>query len=286
MNSELIIFNHLRHRADRTLNISTAESPVPLCDIMQKLFLIILIFLLTSCALSAQIPYCNFFKLNAEEINYNGKKGVSIYPEIVSIPGDSISNFISNHTNRFEYILYNRLDSLQKYSKLYPDTVAIQKHFCSNLMNSKRIKDYFSVLTGVSETPEIYTEQEMMLIASRFFLCDKVNQSDTTVGYHICVGINGQKELNSNKDYTTLEAFCFEAIFHFYKEGRPQFVTNFIRYIKNSTSRHKVDFTDFSKFLENVKTDCYSAMESDESLRKSLLLFYQLNKENISIKII
>lgn len=126
----------------------------------------------------------------------------------------------------------------------------------------------------------------MMLIASRFFLCDKVNKSDTTVGYHICVGINGQKELNSNRDYTTLEAFCFEAIFHFYKEGKPPFVTNFIRYIKNSTSKHKADFKDFNILLENVKRDCYRDMEKDEALRKSLLLFYQLNKENISIKII
>ena len=248
--------------------------------------LILLSFLFLEYSCFAQAEYCNYFKLNVEESTYEGKKAVYIIPKIVSIPGDSLSNFISEHANRFEYILYNKLDSLNRYSKLFPDTVAIQNLFCSTINNNKKLNSYFSILTGQAQKPDIYTEREMMTIASRFFLCDKVNESDTTIGYYVCIGINGQKELRSEKDYTTLEAFCFEAIFHYYKQGKPQFIENFIRYIQNSTLKHKNDFTDFQSLLMKVKADCYVEMENDDTLKKSLLKFYQQNINNISIKII
>lgn len=248
------------------------------------LFIIMLFLCGHSCL--AQANYCRYFRINIEEISNNGRNAVAINPEVVSISGDSLSNFISAHANRFEYILYNRLDSFEKYSKLYPDTAAIQTLFCSAISDNKKIKNYLAILTGQSEHSDIYSETEMMLIASRFFLCDRINESDTTIGYHICIGINGQKELNAQKDYTTLEAFCFEAIFHYYEQGRPEFVSNFIRYIQNSTAKHKNEFEDLQLLLEKVKSDCFNEMEHDEILKKSLLQFYQMNKDNISIKII
>lgn len=248
-----------------------------------------LLILICFCCLShlsiGQVGYCDYFKLSIEKSIYEGKEGLSIVPEIVSIPGDSLSDFILKHANRFQYIIYNRLDSLNRYSQLFPDSVAIQNLFCSNI-RKKKINNYFRVLAGHSQEPEIYTKGEMMRIASRFFLCDRVNESDTTIGYHICIGINGQEELQSERDYTTLEAFCFEAIFDSYKDGRPQFTENFNRYIENSSIRRKRNFKDFKSFLESVKEDCFTEMEDDDTLKKSLLDFYNLNKNNISIEII
>jgi hypothetical protein len=51
-----------------------------------------------------------------------------------------------------------------------------------------------------------------MEVSSKFFYCDQVNP-DTSIQAYVCVGLNGVKEAKWNKDYTLLEAFCYEGIF-------------------------------------------------------------------------
>lgn len=61
------------------------------------------------------------------------------------------------------------------------------------------------------EPPRAVPLQEVQNLAARFFYPDAVQPSGEVVG-HICVGINGIKDLERKRDLT-LEAFVFGAIF-------------------------------------------------------------------------
>lgn len=252
---------------------------------MQKPLLSIL--LLNYCVLTLGQPnYCKYFKLLVEESKFNGKIAMSISPEIITIDGDEYSTFLNNHKNRFEYILLNKLDSIVRYSKYYPDSLKIESEFCNYLNHNNKIKNYFSILSNENQIKIRFTKSEMMRIAARFFLCNRVNKIDTSVGYHICIGINGQKELKSQTDYSVLEAFCFEAIFSYMdKKKTPEFVTNFKSYISNSSMKHKKNYFREGEFLEKVKNECFQMMQKDKVLMKYLFKFYKRNKSNLGITI-
>lgn len=232
-----------------------------------------------------QTNYCNYFRLNIEVSTYNGKPSYSMSPEIIE-KADSFYKFLVRYKGRFEYILFNRLDSLSKWGKLYPDTSQIQKEFCNYLSNNNKIKHYLSVLSNNNVKKERYTLPELLKIASRFFMCDKINTADTSVGWHICIGINGQKELQSKRDYTVLEAFCFEAIFYFLNtQDNISFKENFKKYVYNTSLKYKATLTNLDDFLMSVKQDCYTLMENDPELKKALLKYYHTNRHSIGLVI-
>ncbi|MBI3135414.1 MAG: hypothetical protein HYZ14_12130 [Bacteroidetes bacterium] len=231
-----------------------------------------------------QINYCNYFKLAVEINETDGKTNHSIWIERLEGKEDTLGLFIKQHQNRFDYILYNRID-FSKISDLLPDTVKMKEAFCENL-NSPDNHSYFSALANENKEKIIFTQSEMLKIASRFFLCDKINETKLDIGYHICIGMNGQKELTSDRDYTLLEAFCFEAIFHYLGlKRKPGFQKNFESYISLSTKKHKKADLKPADLLEKVKQECYSYMENDADLKNDLLRFYEVNKENIGITI-
>jgi hypothetical protein len=115
-------------------------------------------------------------------------------------------------------------------------------------------------------------------------MCDDIDKKDTTIGYHICVGLNGISEISTTRDCTVLEAFCFEAIFENLK-GNPNFIKNFNSYLDKSLKENKKHFTDFKTLLNNVKEECYVNMENDNELEKLILHHYRKNKDNISFTI-
>lgn len=247
-----------------------------------KRFSILFLLTIFSSVLFAQINYCDYFKLEIERTEYNGKIATYISPSINDLKEDTFSVFLKSHKNRFEYILFNRIDSITKFGSIYPDTVKIEKEFCKYLTSDERIKNYLKVLSNTNEQKLVFSQSELLKIASRFFLCDKVNIADTSIGYHICIGINGQKEFQSQRDYTTLEAFCFEAIFFYLnQDNKVRFKENFKSYITKQSQQNKKGFKEFDSFLEKVKQDCYKLMEKDADLKSKLLNYYQNNKNNI-----
>ena len=126
----------------------------------------------------------------------------------------------------------------------------------------------------------------MMLVASHFFYVHRVSEKDTTVGGHVCVGINGQKELISlNKDYTVLEAFCFEGIFKNLNKRNFTCWQIFSARILEYSKIEKESFVNYESFVKNVKYRCYNDMEKDPVLKKALLRYYESNKNNIGFVI-
>lgn len=244
------------------------------------------LFILASCLCSfnvyLQVNYCDYFKLGVEKTETSPSMWIEHKNEVK----DSFSVFLNYYHNRFDYVLYNRLN-FSELSKLSPNTAQIETAFCEELNAPTAINSYFNVLVNKNTEKIVFSQEELFKVASRFFMCDKINESNLKIGYHICVGINGQKEFNSERDYTLLEAFSFESIFYYLtiKDGS-RLIKNFESYISKSSKKHKKANLSPNELLEKVKQDCYHYMENDSDLKSGLLKYYKEIKNNIGIAII
>jgi hypothetical protein len=224
--------------------------------------------------------------MNVEKENYNGKEVKYVTPQITTVENDATSIFINKYRNRFEYICLNKIDSISRFAQYFPNTQKIDSEFCNYINETAKFKEYINVLLNKNQQKIEFTYGQMMKIASRFFLCDRINEKDSSIGYHICIGINGQKELKSDLDYTILEAFCFEAIFDaLSNQETPLFVRNFQQQISLSVERNKRIFRNKNEYLENIKNECFYAMENDNELLEHLTQYYRNNQASIGIKL-
>jgi hypothetical protein len=173
----------------------------------------------------------------------------------------------------------------------YPDTQKLNAAFCKDITANKKFVEYVRMLsprdgTPPGKLPDTYTQQELMLVGSRFFLCEVKDKNvlNTTV----CISLNDVEELEGDKDYTPLAAFCFEAIFTAMskKGGDPEFRKHFSEYARENTKKATPASRNSETYAEDVKVATFHDMENDESLRKTLIEYYQANKSNISFQIL
>jgi hypothetical protein len=198
---------------------------------------------------------------------------------------------------RFDYLLINvseihGIDKVQqRYDiwSLYPDTVQLSRLYLNEFSGDKKLRKLFKESYLAIENPNrkkktSYSEEELMTVASKFFYCDDV-LPDTTVRMHICVGLNGIKEADWEKDYTLLEAFCYEAIFHDMDLDNSVVDTELSSVKKEATNKFRPTFTTKEAFLENVKLEVFEKMKRSLILRQSLLEYYRSNSDNLVFEI-
>jgi len=238
--------------------------------------------------------FCDYFQLKGSQSEYEGQLLHSMNPEIIPT-GDPTSRFIRRYHFRFDYLInklfdipdkkYFHIDKVK--NEVTVDSILLSTEFC-NKMGSDSFFRNFSLLipadTKSSQPQAAYTNNEMMLVASRFFYVDQLNEKDTSTSSHICIGINGIHEIVYAKDLTALEAFCFEAIFHGL-DKRDKFLDQFRKYQLESIKRERKQFTSFDSYLSGVRNRCYNAMEHDASLQTSLMKYYKANKNNLNFTI-
>jgi hypothetical protein len=126
---------------------------------------------------------------------------------------------------------------------------------------------------------------ELMEVASKFFYCDKVNP-DTSVQSHVCIGINGLKEIKWEKDYTQLAAFCYEAIFTDLDKDNSKIDESYTSEKKLAREKYRKNITTLDKYLEDVKLDLFNRMKNSTTLKEELWAYYELNNNNLSFKIV
>lgn len=258
----------------------------------KQVFLILSLLSLFSCHKKLFIDqvdkskFCNYFTIETGSAVIDGKKHTTASTRINKQPDDEVSDFIQNHTHRFDYLVNKIFMALLNAGNNF-DSVDINKKFC-NAISADSFFQHFTLLTSGERHKNVrsvsFSVPELMSIASRFFMCDNIRQKDTSISSHICVTLNGIADLRVNRDYTVLEAFCFEAIFR-NLGGKPKFLNNFFAYVKNSTDRNKNQYRDLPSLLIKVRDECYADMEKDKDLEDVLLNYYQQNKDNINFKI-
>ena len=252
----------------------------------------VLCLLLLLCNRSpAQLPPGRYLELKAAMFDEEGEKYIGISPRVKQglrgRPGEQIARY----HRRFDYLLQNKSRFQNKYELLFPDTARINALYIAALEADTVFMRYWTVMTapftGQGVIKEKYTVEELMQVAATFFYCDAV-KDDSTISSHICIVLNGAGELQSGRDHTLLEAFCFEAIFSSYGTpagNRPKYVGNFLKYIREASQREKAFFTGKQEYLLKVRQSCFSMMEQDRDLRQALLDYYTAHRETFSFVI-
>lgn len=260
---------------------------------LRHIYILTFILCLLSCRHEIYIQhidrakFCQYFNLQISKHFSNGRSYISTSTQIQNVANDQVSEFVKKHNLRFDYIISKTFSSILHKEKTM-DSAFLADKFCS-FLSSDTFYNQFNRLTNADRdrTPKEglrFTTSEMMRVASRFFMCDQISEKDTSIGYHICVGINGISEMLVLRDYTVLEAFCFEAIFKNLRK-RSKFLRNFNAYISRASRQCKERFTNFKTYLNCVKNLCYEYMEKDDDLKVTLLEYYKKNLNNLHFEI-
>lgn len=216
----------------------------------------------------------------------------TIQPEIK--PSSSLYSFY----RRFDYLLLNvpkihQEDQNEKRSELWLqnkcDTNQLIKSYMESYKRDRKLNRYFKTTTtyvaqSAKKEPPTYTIVELMEVASKFFYCHNV-LADTTIQAHVCVGLNGVEEAKWKRDYTLLEAFCYEAIFNDFDKEHSEIWNSFVAKKKEASLIHKPHITSLDLYLYIVKIDLFTRMKNDPILQRVLLDYYQENKNNLSFKV-
>lgn len=256
---------------------------------LQRKVMVSIFHLLCLTLIHAQkIDYCQYFYMDISFREENSEMIKSYSPEIRQHPQDEFSDFAQQHSNRFSYLLWNKLGDLGPVAEIYPDSTSMDLAFCNLIRNNKPFRLYLDNLIPVALrdqhiNADTFSVDELMLVASRFFYCIEIQESDTVIISHICVSLNEEEFIPYKRDLTLLEAFAFEGIFHsLMNEEKPKFDANFKRYVNETTDRYKDIADSFDELLVSVRHECFALMEDDEDLKNSLLNYYAANRDNLN----
>lgn len=254
-----------------------------------KNYLFVFSFLFVVHAVSQELNYCDYFTLGVSEGEYEGMKSKSYWPVVLN-KNDEFGKFVRKHGERFDYILFREHAAFDEVGTFYPDSSKIQNAYCQKVVGTEKIRNYFSALSPETlvtwQKADTFSVEELLLTASKFFYCDGLDAKDTTIQWHICVGINGQNEYKSNRDLTLLEAFSIEAIMHYLSHAKdPEFLIHFDHYSSQMTKTRKTGFKDFDSYLLEIRNLCYMEMQNNGDLKKKLLKYYRKNSSNLNFVI-
>jgi hypothetical protein len=254
-----------------------------------RFWLVYLILSLLPITTFAQ-DFEKYIELKAQKYKEDEGEYVGVYPIVRDNLQDNLGKFIASHPRRFNYLLANR-SAFQGLEKYFPDVMRMNKLYLHSLRADKNFVTYFQRLTipvtSKKFKRELYNRKELMRVASKFFFCHTV-KGDKTIGSTICIGLNGIQEAQFEKDYTLLEAFCFEAIFEAIEKQAPEktnFVKNFLKYIAEISNREKSNSSTPEVYLKNVRGAVFHLMESDAELADTLMKHYQQHKNTLPFEI-
>jgi hypothetical protein len=205
---------------------------------------------------------------------------------------------LQSFARRFDYLLINvseihqpnKFETRNSIWSLYPDTIQLKRKYLNEFSSDKKLKHYFAktykaILQDETKKKVEYSTQELMDVASKFFYCDSV-LPDTTVQAHVCIGLNGVKEAKWAKDYTLLEAFCYEAIFSDLDKDSSQVWESFGAIKSKSEWLFRKKISSLPSYLESVKKEVLKQMNNDPILKTTLVAYYQKNQSNLSFRIV
>jgi hypothetical protein len=258
--------------------------------------LIVLIILNSSVSFGMSKPELKSLMRKHLEVSVHSyeENGQSKAVTMINVKKGSVLN---DYRRRFDYILvhipelHSREPSKEtlKIFELYPDTLILKQKAMQAYLNDDKLSVYFektyqAIYDSTYKVDTWYTQQELMQVASRYFYCDQVRE-DSTVGSHICIGINGIKEANWEKDFILLEAFCLEAIFDLLDADDSPIRRYFNEAISVAEQQYKNGYISPETYLEAVKQEVFAKMENSQELKKGLLEYYHNNENNLAFRL-
>jgi hypothetical protein len=259
---------------------------------MKKHLSILLLISCISCVAQKKSIIRDNVSIEINPYEDNGQTKASAMPFL------NLNSELIKYGRRFEYLLINvseiYLPSMAQERnelwQLYPDTVKLKRLCLDKFIEDEKLVSYFDetakYVRDSSLIPKTtFTKDELMEVASKFFYCDKI-LPDSAVQAHICVAINGVEEANWSNDYTLLQAFCYEGIFTLSDTDSSQIYSTFVDEKKMSVDKFKKNITSLDQYLQDVKLDLFERIRTNEAIKKELLAYYDLNKNNLAFRVI
>ena len=214
-----------------------------------------------------------------------------------SMPKIRPDSELIEYQKRFEYLLINvsrihRPEFAAKRNEiwsLYPDTVKLKKRYLNEYVKDQVLTRYFetscsAIIDTNFKVSMSFNQDELMEVASKFFYCDKV-LPDTTVQSHVCVGLNGVSEANWSKDYTLLEAFCYEGIFTDLLQETSELEKVYSSHKEDACNKYKFEITTLDHYLMDVRKELFASMKNDDVLNSILMKYYIKNADKLAFQI-
>lgn len=196
---------------------------------------------------------------------------------------DSIGKFIEKHKPRFGYFFSNNIDT-DTLKFIYPDSVEIRKIFKQQINNEKFISNFSKLANIKNQNLENFTIDEIMNVASRFFVI--VNKNQNGLMLKICGGGNDFEDLNKIKDMTLIESITYEAItssFDRDRNERPEFLSNARLNFANAIKNPK--YLKANDQVELARNEVYENMKTDKDLRDFIQTYLSKNSANLPFTI-
>lgn len=246
--------------------------------------------LLTSCSFNGSI-----IKEHVDIEFYTYEQDAKI--KASAMPVLKPNRILQQFSRRFDYLLINtsKIHLPQKANKrsqiwsLYPDTAELKQRYIKIFIRDRKLENYFETTIGAIQNKTNrkikFSSEEMMEVASKFFYCDSVFP-DTTVQSHICIGLNGTKEANWKKDYTILEAFCYEAIFSDIDKEHSAIDEEYTTEKQMACVKFKTSIASLNLYLIDVRNELFMKMKQNAIIKQALLSYYEQNYENLAFKLV
>lgn len=136
----------------------------------------------------------------------------------------------------------------------------------------------------VNYTPvlkQTVSKAEMMKIASRFFYAHSVEEAPDSIGFHVCVGMNGYEHNRQLLTNPLLEAFCFMALFQNLHSPNYQYWSFFKQQVKRIRDKYRT-MLDPVQRIEEDRREMYKLMQNDKELERALLTEYSRKRSMLN----
>jgi len=172
---------------------------------------------------------------------------------------------------------------------LYPDTLALNQRYVNEYLQDEKLNAYFEASFAAINDSKFtaaltFKEEELMEVASKFFYCDRVFP-DTSIQSHVCIGLNGVNEANWVKDFTLLEAFCYEAIFDDLVKDTSELESVYLAQKKQACAKYKPTLANLDQYLLDVRKELFLRMKEERVLKSLLMDYYRVNSGNLAFRI-
>lgn len=189
--------------------------------------------------LEISILYDDFIEISGEKLSINGNKFLRVIPQIKELDSTHlIYDLISNHYDIVYYLLSNWSSIKKEMRELYyHDSLNFPINYMEALKNDSLLKAVLQPLFGnfvtsmngnslMIEKHDSISWNEVNKIAVRFFYPSRINP-DGSIMTHVCVGINGMKDLEGNRK-PFVEALAYAALNRELRNKKSKLIEGFL----------------------------------------------------------
>lgn len=223
-----------------------------------------------------------------------------VYERLVKLPPNHVfADLVGDNDQYISYIKTNY--STTDYAKIRSSnpglkqaTVALHQALRQDTLYNQRatelaycyLRNKGTRITGyVPPSRQTVSKAELMEIASRFFHAHSVDEAPDSIGFHVCVGMNGYQNNRQLLTNPLVEAFCFMALFQNLHNPDYPYWTSFVQQVRRVRDKYRVA-ADPTQRVESARREIYSIMARDSDLERALLTEYARKKGMLSFSIV